>query len=130
MESPSNVPRHFEVLTDHARFVPVGRFSLLEAIDLISAAIRFAAEQDIRRLLVNITGLVGLGDLDTFDRYFLNAQFAKDSKRGMKLAMVARPELIDRDKFGVTVARNRGLNANIFSEEREAMEWLLGGAPD
>src|SRR6478752_5476579 len=107
MESPSNVPRYFEVRTDHARFVPVGQFSLSEAIDLISAAIRFAAEQNIRRLLVNITGLAGLGKLDTFDRYFLNRQFAKDSKLGMKLAMVARPELIDWDKFGVTVARNR-----------------------
>src|SRR5687767_7771948 len=110
MESPSNVPRHFEVRTDHARFVPVGRDSLSEAIDLISAAIRFAAAQNIVRLLVNITGLAGFSDLDAFDRYYLNEQFVKDSKRGVKMALVALPELIDREKFGVMVAKNRGMN--------------------
>ncbi|HEX7260623.1 MAG TPA: hypothetical protein VF258_02315, partial [Luteolibacter sp.] len=89
---------------DHARFVPVGQASLSEATDLIGAAIRCAVEHNIRRLLVNITGLAGLGDPNAFDRYLSNEQFVKDSKRGVKMAMVARPELVDRDKFGVTVA--------------------------
>jgi hypothetical protein len=130
MAPPSNVPPFFEARNDHARYVPVGQVSLSEAVVLIGTAIRFAAKQNIGRLLVNITGLAGLGDLDTFDRYFSNEQFAKDSKRRLKIAMVARPELIDRNKFGVTVGRNRGMCSNIFSEEDEAIEWLLGGAPD
>ena len=125
-----NAPQYFEVLADHARYDPVGQVSLQESVDLISAAICHAAEQDIKRLLVNVTGLVGLGAPETFDRYFLSERFAKDSKRVMKMVLVAGPELIDRDKFGVTVARNRGLSSNIFSDEGEAVDWLLGGGLD
>ena len=38
----------------------------------------------------------------------------------VKVAMVVRPELIDPERFGVTVARNRGLFSNAFSSESEA----------
>ena len=36
---------------------------------------------------------------------------------GVCLAMVARQEMIDQQKFGVTVAANRGLVSNIFTTE-------------
>ena len=38
--------------------------------------------------------------------------------------MVARAEMIDPNKFGVTVAANRGLVSNIFTTETEARAWL------
>jgi hypothetical protein len=38
--------------------------------------------------------------------------------------MVARAELIDPQKFGVTVSANRGLVSNIFTTEGEALAWL------
>jgi hypothetical protein len=38
--------------------------------------------------------------------------------------MVARAEMIHPHKFGVTVARNRGLVSNIFPTESEARAWL------
>jgi hypothetical protein len=38
--------------------------------------------------------------------------------------MVARAEMIDPEKFGVTVAANRGLVSNIFTTELEARAWL------
>jgi hypothetical protein len=38
--------------------------------------------------------------------------------------MVARAEMIDPRKFGVTVAANRGLMSDIFTTEAEARAWL------
>jgi hypothetical protein len=39
--------------------------------------------------------------------------------------LVVNQEMIDPDRFGVTVAMNRGLNGNVFSTEEEAIAWLL-----
>jgi hypothetical protein len=41
------------------------------------------------------------------------------------MAMVVRPEMMDPDKFEVTVATNRGLIGNVFDSEKEALAWLL-----
>jgi hypothetical protein len=38
--------------------------------------------------------------------------------------MVARPEMIDPEKFGVTVGRNNGLVCDVFPSEPEAEAWL------
>ena len=35
--------------------------------------------------------------------------------------------MLDPDRFGITVARNRGLFANVFTSETEALAWLLVG---
>lgn len=40
------------------------------------------------------------------------------------MAVVARVEMIDQGKFGVTVAGNRGLIADVFMTEGEAVAWL------
>lgn len=42
------------------------------------------------------------------------------------LAMVARPEMIDPERFGVTFAANRGLVGGVFVSEAEAVAWLDG----
>ena len=99
--------------------------SLQEGIDLVSGAIAFCADQQIRKLLVNATGLTGFEPPAVSDRFFLAGQFAKAAKSLVSVAMVVRPELIHPEKFGVVVARNRGLMADVFASEAEAEAWLL-----
>jgi hypothetical protein len=41
------------------------------------------------------------------------------------MAIVAREEIIDPQKFGVLVARNAGLNAEVSVSLSEALAWLL-----
>ena len=50
-----------------------------------------------------------------------------DGKRHVvrEVALVARSELIDPQKFGATVARNRGFHADVFVSEDLAVTWLL-----
>jgi hypothetical protein len=38
--------------------------------------------------------------------------------------MVAPPELIDPQKFGVTVAANHSMEGNVFVLEADAVAWL------
>ena len=43
----------------------------------------------------------------------------------IKVAAVCRPEQLDRKKFAEIVARNRWVNARVFTNVRAAEKWLL-----
>ncbi len=118
----------FQFFADYAIFRPSGHLSLDEAIALVSEAISFAASRGIPRLLADTTGLTGFPSPSTLQRFEMAEQWAAAS-RGLRLVVVARPELIDPSRFGVTVARNRGLTANVFASAPEAIEWLLHPNP-
>ncbi len=119
------VPEFFEQNEQYTRYRPVATVSLSGAITLISKAILFAREQRIRRLLVDITGLSGFAPPTLSERFRMVTDWANAAEGRVKLAMVAHPNMIDPERFGVTVAQNRGLNGNIFSSETEALTWLL-----
>ena len=42
----------------------------------------------------------------------------------MRVALIARPELIDPQKIGVLMYQNRGGNGDVFTNESEALAWL------
>jgi hypothetical protein len=48
---------------------------------------------------------------------------------GIKLAMLGRPDQPAPERFGALVARNRGLHHGFYTDEAEAMAWLLAGPP-
>jgi hypothetical protein len=105
-------------------FHPVGSASLDEAVAWVRAAIAVARSNQARDLLVDTTALTGFPSPDTFQRFLAVVGWAEEARGGLHLAMVARAEMIDPEKFGVTVAANRGLVSNIFTTEVEAREWL------
>ena len=51
--------RDFQLCEGYACFAPVGSVSLLNAVELITAAIIFARDSQIKRLLVDATQLDG-----------------------------------------------------------------------
>jgi hypothetical protein len=60
------------------------------------------------------------------DKYILGEQaqiFAR--YKVIKSAAVARPEQVDPERFGEMVARNRLVNARVFTNAEDALEWLL-----
>jgi hypothetical protein len=103
---------------------PVGDVSFNEAVALVRAAIAAARGNQARDLLVDATALIGFPSPDTFQRFLAAVEWAKEANASVRLAMVARAEIIDANKFGVTVAANRGLVSNIFPTEAEARAWL------
>ena len=88
------------------------------------AAITAACASRAADLLVDTTTLTGFPAPDTLQRFLAAVGWAEEAGGRLRLAMVARAEMIDPCKFGVTVAANRGLVSNIFTTEAEARAWL------
>lgn len=107
-----------------ACYRPAASVALGEAVELIDRAIAFARDQGLDESLVDITGLTGFDPPTLAERYSLIQQWAETAAGRLRLAMVARPEMVDPQKFGVTVAANRGLVADVFTSEPEAEAWL------
>ena len=119
------IDQRLEMLDGYCRFRPRGEVSLVEAVALVTSAIAFCRDQKIPRLLVNVTGLTRLSTPTLVDRYLMAEEWAREAKGSVVVAMVAVPELIHPERFGVKVAADRGLRADIFTSEREALGWLL-----
>jgi hypothetical protein len=109
----------------YACYRPVGKVSLQEALHLMTKAIAYAREKNVKRLLVNCTLLTGWDLPSTWDRFNMAEQFAQEARASLIAVMVTTDERIDPRRFGVTVARNRGLFSNVFTTEAEAIAWLL-----
>jgi hypothetical protein len=109
---------------DRGLYRPVGSVGFDEAVSRIRAAIACACSARATDLLVDTTALIGFPSPDTLQRFLAAVAWAEEATGRLRLAMVARAEMIDPEKFGVTVARNRGLVSNIFTTEAEARAWL------
>ena len=114
----------FEIVGDRGYFRPSGSVSLDQGVKLIDAALRVACTRGLREVVVNVTGLTGFASPSVVNRYSFIKQWARIARGRVRLALVARPEHIDPEKFGVTVAANHGLDANVFVSEADAIVWL------
>jgi len=119
----------FELHQEHASYTPVGVVSLEEAVDLMTRAIIYAREQRISRLLVNALKLTGFPTPSLPQRYWIARGFAAAAAEAVAAAFVLEPHLIDPGRFGVVVAWNLGLRAEVFTDLIEARTWLLSNAP-
>jgi len=125
MEEPMNVTGGITVAEECAYYRPAGQASLDEAVELVDRAVVFARERRIPKLLINAAGLTGFPSPSLAERYFSARRFAASAQGLVQLALVIRPEMIDPEKFGVIVARNAGMNADVFAAEPPALAWLL-----
>ncbi len=91
---------------------------------MVIEAITFSRSQGISNLLVDTTHWTGHGPPTVTERYHFASLFTEVAGT-VKVALVVRPEMTRPDKFEVTVARNRGMDGNVFDSEKEAMAWLL-----
>ncbi len=109
-------------------FRPRGRHTLVEAVDMVSAAIAQCRARNVRLLLVDATGLEELPIPSLLDRFLMVEDWAAQANGMVAISLVAQPEYIHPRKFGVTVARHLGLACDIHASEQEASEWLVGMA--
>jgi len=118
-------PEHFEVMEGYCRYRLSGHGFLPEAARKVIEVITFSREQGMRNLLIDTTGWTGHESPDTLERFTVARAFTDAAGSAVKLALVVRPEMMDRDKLEVTVATNRGLVGNVFDSEKDALAWLL-----
>jgi hypothetical protein len=78
-----------------------------------------AVRLGVNRVLMDVVG-VG-GDVSTPDRFDLGVALARIPA---KVAVIAQPTMIDAERFGEIVGRNRGADGRVFATEAEALAWL------
>ena len=121
-------PDPLEVGDGVCRYRPTGRYSLVEAVDLVSDAIAHCRERRVPRLLVDATGFVDLPFPTLVDRFLMVEDWAQEAKGTVVVAMMIAPEYIHPRKFGVKVALQFGLICDVCSSEEEALAWLAATA--
>ena len=119
-----------EVHNGVCTFRPRGKYSLVDAVDLVSNVIARCRDQSVNMLLVDATGLVDLPIPTLVDRFLMVEDWAQEAKGTVVVAMVASPEYIHPRKFGVKVALNFGLICDVYSSEEDASAWLWETASD
>jgi len=119
-----------EVRNGIRTYRPRGTYSLVDAVDLVSAAIAYCRDQGANLLLVDVTGLNGLSIPTLVDRFLMVEDWAQQAKGTVVVAMVAPAEYIHPRKFGVRVALHFGLVCDVYTSEEEASKWLLESAAD
>ena len=107
-----------------ARFDGQGECSLATAVEAIRVAVAWCREQGIDRLLFDGKGLVGVQVPTLVDRFLMVEEWAESAQGMVRLVLVVRPEYIHPEKFGVKVAADFGLTANVYSSDIAAMAWL------
>jgi hypothetical protein len=116
--------QHFEMAGDHAQYRPTSELSLDQATRLITSGIDFARQRQVKKLMVVTLGLSGFKPPNVIQRYYFIHEWAKASGLFVRVAVVAYPEMIDPQKFGVTVGSNVGFVCDVFTLEEEALTWL------
>lgn len=76
------------------------------------------------RVFADLTAITG--KFSTLDRYDLGKLGAGFAPYVARVAVLGTSEFVDPQKFGVQVAKNRGLNVEIFVDRAAALAWLLG----
>jgi hypothetical protein len=118
-----SLPEHFEVVDGIACYRPTATVSFEEGSALVFRAIDVCHETGAKKILIDIRGLTGFKIPTTFQRFTFSEELASRST-GIAIAMVAEQEIIGAERFGVTVAKNRGVLGDAFTSESEALKWL------
>ena len=108
-------------------FRPQGESSLVEAVALIRSAIAFCRDQNLARLLVDARGLTGVPIPSLVDRFLMIEEWAQEAEGMVVVVLVVHAEYIHPEKFGVKVAADFGLTAEVYASEADALKWLTGG---
>ena len=114
----------FEQAVSRGFYRPVAQVTFEQAVDLVERAIAHARSLGLVDLLVNTTRLTGFTPPSVFARYAMATKWVGAAGASLRVALVARPELIDPQKIGVLMLQNRGASGDVFTNETEALAWL------
>ena len=104
---------------------PQGRVTMEQAVAQVIEAIRHCRANAVPQLMFNGHGLTGFPSPSLPERYFIARQLAAAAEGQVQVGLVVHAHMIDPEKFGIQVARNAGMNADVFDNEPAALAWLL-----
>jgi len=114
----------------YLRAIVSGPYSLRTAQDAYDQIVKAAVEQGRTRILIDASGVTGAPTQD--ERYMLGLFVAAEQRIlaarnppiDVQLAVYGRQPLIDPNRFGETVAINRGGKVKVSEQLEEALAWL------
>lgn len=117
-------PEFFEVVNGRGFHRPIAHVSLDVAVRMVTDVLVYAREQGIKEVFGNGHGLTGFDSPTLSERFFLAEKWATAGAGAVRFSLVIHGHMIDPEKFGMTVANNRGLVCDVFDNERDAIAWL------
>ena len=120
--------------SEHLRIGATGKFSLVEAKRTFLELLEAVARHKVRKVLFDGRKLTG--EPGTMERFYYGEFAAKAvwefADRGVspatQFAYVLEKPVLDPQKFGQIVAKNRGMSVEAFEHLDDALGWL-GIAP-
>jgi len=114
-------------ITDEGRFIGARMAGPWTMEEICSKAEPILAECLQRKRDLLLIDLMGLANqpVSTIDRYRLGSSMVSFSGKLRRIATAATREFIDTERFGERVARNRGVNVQVFESLETAKKWLL-----
>jgi len=108
-----------------------GTFSLAEAETTFHEILAAVVEHNLRKVLID--GRQVVGDPAPLERFFYGKYVADAVAKTInrtkvevpRFAYVLQEPVLDPNRFGETVAVNRGMRVKVFSDVKQA-EWWLG----
>ena len=116
----------FDIRDGYAYFQPAGRVTPDSFVDLLRQAMAACRERHIYRLLINSTGFKSRPG-SVMEQYTFAESVSKFWDRSIRLAFIDQAGKAAAYDFEETVARNRGIDLRVHSNEQEALTWLLRG---
>src|SRR5688572_12810691 len=93
------------------------------AVESIARLIRETVVKGLPHLLLDVRD-AAFDSPSVVDRMRMVRQWAEAADGRLRIVVVARPEFIDPERFGVVVAANFGLTVQVFEHEEDALSWL------
>ena len=116
-----------ENASDHmvARFTGEGKAE--EALLSFEQIVEQCERTNNKKLLIDCTNAEK--DMSTVDMYEQGEGAKLFQRYGIKIVVVVSEDVLAPEKFAEMVARNRGVNACVFTDYETAEKWLLETAP-
>lgn len=109
------------------RYCPRGEVSLVVAVEMVTDAIAYCSDRKIEKVLIDLRDLHGYSVPTLIDRFLMAHDWAQASRGAVTVALVAQEKYIHPAKFGVRVATDAGMRADVFTSDVEAQAWLASG---
>jgi len=120
----------FEPRKHYLRATVSGAYTLRSAQDVYDEAVKTAVANGHSRVLIDASAVTGAPTQD--ERYMLGLFVAAEQRAlaartppvEVHVAVVGQRPLVDPERFGETVAVNRGAKVKVSEELDEALSWL------
>jgi hypothetical protein len=107
------------------RFAANGRMQPEDAVHIATTALSDAQAGHVNSLMLDLQDVSLTRTLSITECHAVGERLAHAGRALCKVAIVARAACVEAHQFIFTVARNRGLQVATFTDESEAVGWLV-----